>query len=80
MIERCIFLWSAENDLIFDPFAGIGSTLYQALIMNRRAYGIELKESYYVQAVENCKRAEKNAKTPQFTLESFTEAKQAVLS
>ena len=61
-------------------FAGIGSTLYQALTMNRHAYGIELKESYYEQAVENCKRAEKNAKTPQFTLESFTEAKQAVLS
>jgi DNA modification methylase len=80
VIERCIFLWSVEGDLVFDPFAGIGSTLYQALTMNRHAYGIELKESYYEQAVENCKRAEKNAKTPQFTLEAFTEAKQAVLS
>lgn len=54
VIERCIELWTNENDIVFSPFAGIGSEIYQALKMNRRGVGIELKESYYEQAVKNC--------------------------
>ena len=38
---------------MLDPFAGIGSVPYQAVIMGRRGLGIELKESYFVQAVNN---------------------------
>ena len=55
VIERCIELWTNDNDIVFTPFLGIGSECYQALSMNRRAIGIELKESYYNQAVANCK-------------------------
>lgn len=57
MIERCIELWTNPNDIVFSPFAGIGSEIYQALKMGRRGIGIgiELKESYYEQAVANCK-------------------------
>ena len=50
-----IELWTNENDIVFTPFLGIGSECYQALSMNRRAVGIELKESYYNQAVATCK-------------------------
>lgn len=58
VIERCINLWTNEGDIVFTPFAGIGSELYQPLKMKRRAIGIELKPSYFEQAVENCKNAE----------------------
>ncbi len=54
VIERCIELWTNPNDIVFSPFAGIGSEIYQALKMNRQGIGIELKESYYNQAVLNC--------------------------
>lgn len=54
VIKRCIELWTNPNDIVLDPFAGIGSTNYVALRMNRRTIGIELKESYYKQAVANC--------------------------
>lgn len=47
-----------EGDIVFTPFAGIGSELYQPLLMKRRAIGIELKQSYFKQGVENCKNAE----------------------
>lgn len=58
VIERCIELWTNENDIVFSPFAGIGSEIYQALKMGRRGLGIELKESYYNQAVANCNGVE----------------------
>ena len=57
VIERCIELWTNEGDTVFTPFLGIGSEAYQALKMNRNAVGIELKKSYFEQAVKNCNNA-----------------------
>jgi DNA modification methylase len=54
VIERCINLWTNKNDIVFSPFCGIGSELWQALKMGRRAVGVELKDSYYRQAILNC--------------------------
>lgn len=56
-IERLLSLYTNEKDLIFTPFMGIGSEVFQALKMNRRAIGIELKQIYYDVAVKNCKSA-----------------------
>lgn len=74
VIERCIELWSNPGDIVLDPFVGIGSSVYQALLMGRRGIGFELKDSYYQQAVLNCKRAESNAKTPQVGLDKWVSA------
>ena len=52
-IRRCIDLWSNPGDIVFSPFAGIGSELYVAVEMGRKAIGCELKESYFRQAVDN---------------------------
>lgn len=57
-IRRCLELWSNPGDVVLSPFAGIGSELYAALQMGRRAIGAELKPSYYRQAVQNCERAQ----------------------
>ena len=59
VIERGIQLWTNPGDIVFDPFAGIGSTGYVALLQERRFIGIELKEVYYNQAVSNLKVANK---------------------
>ncbi len=53
VIQRCIELWTNPNDIVLDPFAGIGSVPYVALKLNRRGLGIELKQSYYEQAKAN---------------------------
>lgn len=47
VIQRGIELWSNPNDIILDPFGGIGSTGYMALRMGRRTLMTELKESYF---------------------------------
>jgi DNA modification methylase len=57
VIERCLTLWTNPGELILSPFAGIGSEGYQALLMGRRFIGIELKRSYYDQAIENLRAA-----------------------
>jgi hypothetical protein len=54
-IRRCIDLWSNPGEIVFSPFAGIGSELYCAVEMGRKAIGCELKESYFRQAVANLK-------------------------
>ena len=56
-IERCIKLYSNPDELILTPFMGIGSEAYMAVKLNRRAIGIELKESYYRIAVSNLQKA-----------------------
>lgn len=61
VIERCVELWSKENEIVLDPFDGIGSTGYQALKMGRRHVGMELKESYFRQAALNLEAAEREA-------------------
>ena len=63
VIERCVELWSNPNDVVLDPFDGIGSTGYQAILMGRKHIGVELKESYYNLAVENCEKATEILKT-----------------
>jgi DNA modification methylase len=52
-IERLILLYSNKGDTIFTPFMGIGSEVYQAVKMERKAIGFELKESYFDLAKKN---------------------------
>ena len=53
VIERCVKLYSKEGDTVFTPFMGIGSEVYQAVKMNRKGLGIELKREYFLQAKKN---------------------------
>lgn len=57
VIQRCIELWTNENDIVLDPFAGIGSSPYVAITLGRRGIGFELKESYYKQMKNNLSKA-----------------------
>ena len=59
VIHRALQLWSIGGDMVLSPFAGIGSEGYEAIKMDRRFIGIELKRSYYEQACRNLIAAEK---------------------
>ncbi len=52
-IERCMALWTTKNDTVLTPFMGIGSEIYVAVKNKRKGIGIELKTSYYKQAIKN---------------------------
>jgi len=57
VIERALELWTNPKDLVFSPFAGIGSEGYVALELGRQFLGVELKEEYYNTAIKNLERA-----------------------
>jgi hypothetical protein len=59
VIDRCIDLWTMPGEVVFDPFNGVGSTGYEALKMNRRYIGIELKRSYFDLAIRHLQDAER---------------------
>jgi DNA modification methylase len=58
VIGRCVELRSNVGETVLTPFMGVGSEAYTAVQMNRRAIGVELKPSYYRQAVRNIQSLE----------------------
>jgi DNA modification methylase len=61
VIERSIELWTNPGDVVFSPFAGIGSEPFCAVKMGRKGLGVELKKSYFDIAVKNLQEAERLA-------------------
>jgi DNA modification methylase len=46
LVERCVLALTNENDIVFDPYAGVASSLIAALKHNRRAYGVDREYEY----------------------------------
>ena len=69
VIERIVKLYSNEDEVVFTPFMGIGSEVYQAVKMGRKGVGIELKPAYFQQAVKNMQTLDMEQK--QMTLFDF---------
>ena len=57
VIDRLIRLYTNPGEIVFSPFAGIGSEGYQALKLERRFYGCEIKDEYVATARKNLSRA-----------------------
>ena len=53
VIERACVLWSNPDEVVLTPFMGVGSEVYGAVLNGRKAIGVELKETYFRQAVRN---------------------------
>lgn len=59
LIERCVQIWSLPDEVVFSPFAGIGSEGVGALRQGRKFVGIELKAEYFQHAKRNLENAER---------------------
>lgn len=69
VIDRCLRMYSNDGDVIFTPFMGVGSEVYESVKMNRKAIGIELKREYYLQAVSNMQALDNDRN--QMTIEDY---------
>jgi DNA modification methylase len=64
LVERVVRLWSNPGETVLTPFAGIGTEVYVAVKLGRRAIGIELKPSYWRTAVDNLRGLEADMALP----------------
>jgi DNA modification methylase len=64
VIDRAICLRSNPGETVLTPFMGVGSEVYGAVQAGRRGIGIELKESYYKQAIKNMEIAVEDTRIP----------------
>lgn len=55
VIDRLVELYSNPNEIVLTPFLGVGSEVYGAVSIGRKAIGIELKDSYFRQSIKNLK-------------------------
>jgi DNA modification methylase len=65
VIDRCCELYSNMGEIVLTPFMGVGSEVYGAVSYGRRGMGIELKESYFNQAIANLRDVKNRFKDTQ---------------
>ena len=69
VIDRVVVLRSNPGETVFTPFMGVGSEVYSPVLMGRRGVGVELKASYYRQAVRNVQEAAAGRRAESETME-----------
>lgn len=68
VVDRIVELYSNPGETVLTPFMGVGSEVFSPVSLGRKAIGIELKESYFKQAIENMKECETRFNKKQLTL------------
>jgi DNA modification methylase len=68
VIDRLVELYSNKGEIVLTPFMGVGSEVYSPVSLGRKAIGIELKDSYFKQAIENMKHTNDRFIENQLTL------------
>lgn len=71
VIDRIIELYSNPNEVVLTPFMGVGSEVFSPVSLGRKSIGIELKDSYYKQAVENMKHCDNRFSEPEKQIKLF---------
>lgn len=71
VIDRLVELYTNVGEVVLTPFMGVGSEVFSPVSMGRKAIGIELKDSYFKQAVLNCEEAERRFAKSQAQLQLF---------
>jgi DNA modification methylase len=74
VIERALVLWSNPSERVLTPFMGVGSEVYEAVRLGRFGVGVELKPSYYRQALKNLSAIERDRYEPASLLDELAVA------
>jgi DNA modification methylase len=76
LADRAIAQWSQPGEVVFDPFAGLGTVPYRAVMAGRRGLGVELSHRYFLDAATYCAAAARQVAMPDLfsTLETDSEA------
>lgn len=64
IVDRLINRYSNKGDLILDPFAGLMTVPYRAILAGRKGYGIELTPQSWQDGIWYCEQAENQVSAP----------------
>lgn len=64
IVDRLIDRYSNKGDIVYDPFCGLGTVPYRAILKGRKGGGSELNPTYFVDQVHYLKSAEKEYQMP----------------
>ncbi len=64
LADRAIEQWSMPGEVVLDPFAGLGTVPYRAVLLGRHGMGIELSSPYFLDSVSYCEAAEEKIAMP----------------
>lgn len=64
LVDRAIEQWSMKGEKVYDPFGGIMTVPYRAILKGRYGIGCELSSNYFIDGAYYCKAAEEKMKTP----------------
>jgi len=79
IVDRLILQLSNEQDVVWDPFSGIGTVGHCALRLDRRFYGSELSNGYFNDGVFYLRQAEAQSQVPTlFDLEADAEVDEVI--
>ncbi len=73
IVDRIIERYSNAGEIVFDPFAGLMTVPYRAILKGRRGRGVELNHEYFLDGVKYCRAAEQKVSAP--SLLDFCRAK-----
>jgi len=76
--DRVIEQLSNPGEIILDPFAGLFTVPYRAILKGRIGYGIELSPKYFLDGVSYCRGAELNVNMPSLFDVFESELKEAI--
>jgi DNA modification methylase len=64
IVDRAIEQWTMEGETVLDPFGGLMTVPYRAILKRRYGIGIELNPSYFIEGANYCKAAEYDVNMP----------------
>jgi len=64
IVDRLIDRYSNPDELVYDPFCGIGTVPYRAILKGRRGGGSELNAAYFMDQVHYLRAAEREYSMP----------------
>lgn len=73
IVNRIIDRYSMPGEIVFDPFGGLMTVPYRAILKGRYGIGVELNPEYFLDSIAYCKSAEIEVRTP--TLFDYIEEK-----
>ncbi|HJX53944.1 MAG TPA: DNA methyltransferase [Polyangia bacterium] len=72
--DRAITQFTMPGEIVYDPFAGLGTVPDRALLLGRQGWGVELNARYFYDAVQYLTAAERKVSTPTLFDIAFEEA------